>query len=124
MVTALLAASSAKGLVYDAGAFPGDAPTADLPSAPAIDADALGRGRDGGLEEADLRAVRETDTSVIFHSSGTTSGMPKLIPTTHLLMKTFILKKVWDCLFDEEYEASTNVYNRYGFFLSPLGYLR
>jgi acyl-coenzyme A synthetase/AMP-(fatty) acid ligase len=44
----------------------------------------------GTTEESlgNLPAVLDRDVAIIFHSSGTTSGVPKIIPHDHLWMKT------------------------------------
>ena len=118
MVKALLAMSGARAVVFDAAAFP-DAPReSGLPAWPAPGADALREvvaRHEGALwmEEGELVAVGERDPCAIFHSSGTTAGLPKLIPTSHLLMKGFIEEKFPDCLISSEYDASSYVYNRY-----------
>ena len=57
-------------------------------------------------------SVDERAVAVIFHSSGTTSGLPKLIPSSHLLMKTFITHKFPDCLLHGETDPTLTVLNR------------
>ena len=115
MIRALLTASGARALVFDARAFP-DAPAASaIPTTPALDADALRAlvvDPQVGLEEADLPEVEDRQTAVIFHSSGTTCGMPKLIPSSHLLMRTFMTHKFPDCLLDGPHAVASNVFNR------------
>ncbi|KIP04376.1 hypothetical protein PHLGIDRAFT_120740, partial [Phlebiopsis gigantea 11061_1 CR5-6] len=119
VVKALLALGGAEAVVFDADAFP-DAPRESaLRAWPAPGADALRAivaEHPTTLEtaEADLPAVGERDACAVFHSSGTTSGLPKLIPTSHLLMKTFIEHKFPDCLVSSEYDASSYVYNSLG----------
>lgn len=45
-----------------------------------------------------LPPVSERGTAFIIHSSGTTSGMPKLIPSNHLWVKNFVELKYASCL--------------------------
>jgi acyl-coenzyme A synthetase/AMP-(fatty) acid ligase len=118
MIRSLLVLSGAKALIFDPGAFPNIPAESVIPTVPAPGADELQELVDNyegylGLKEQDLLPVGERQTAVIFHSSGTTCGMPKLIPTSHLSMKTFILHKFPDCLLDEEYKVSSNIFNRY-----------
>lgn len=130
MICALLTLSGGKALIFDEEEFPDIAEEYSIPTTPSVGEDALKRlhagtkallastPRMGRLREQDLPRVAERGPAVIFHSSGTTSGMPKLIPTSHLLMKTFMLHKFPDCLLGGDFDIPSNVFNRY--ILQPL----
>lgn len=117
VVHALLTASGAKALIYDTEEHhevPSEFQMLAIPALEAGDLDRLLCDRSGlsGLTTDGLCAVSEREVAVIFHSSGTTSGIPKLIPTSHLLLKTFILHKFPDCLLHGEVNPTSNVFNR------------
>ncbi|EKM58135.1 uncharacterized protein PHACADRAFT_206972 [Phanerochaete carnosa HHB-10118-sp] len=117
MTRALLALSGARALIYDAHALLDVPASSSIPTVAALDADvldALAGEPKQGLEEADLPEVSGRQTAVIFHSSGTTCGMPKLIPTSHILMRVFMTHKFPDCLLDGPHDVSSNVFNSLG----------
>ncbi|GJE85479.1 hypothetical protein PsYK624_015580 [Phanerochaete sordida] len=117
MIHTLLNRSNACGLIYDprvardvAGCL------SNIPTTTALNAESLSAlvascGR--GLSEEDLPFVGERQTAAIFHSSGTTCGLPKLIPTSHLLLRVFITEKFPDCSLDNTQDSS-NIFNSLG----------
>lgn len=122
MIRTLLDRSGAKALTYDAEEYPDIPSETTIPTLPCPTADELerisaqlrqARGGPAVLSETDLCPVTERQSAVIFHSSGTTSGIPKLIPSSHLLLKTFITEKIPDNLFGGGYDISSNVFSRY-----------
>lgn len=78
----LLQKANAKALIFEAAYTP-DLTNCHVPTHAATDV----RGRDlSGIRVppmTDLTTVRGTDTVVIFHTSGSTSGCPKLIPCSY-----------------------------------------
>jgi hypothetical protein len=86
----MLGKSGAKALVIDAQ-FATDAASAGIPTFTTLTADDLKTAPQVYL--GDLPRVQEKDNAVIVHSSGTTSGMPKLIFQSHIWAKTMIQDK-------------------------------
>jgi hypothetical protein len=62
---------------------------------------------------ASLPPVDIRSTAFIIHSSGTTSGMPKLIPSSHLWVKNFAQLKYASCL-EQGYFEGQSVSNSIG----------
>lgn len=52
-------------------------------------------------------AVEERATAFIIHSSGTTSGIPKLIPSNHLWVRNFAELKYASCLEQGSFDGQT-----------------
>ncbi|KAJ7246935.1 putative amp-CoA ligase [Mycena rebaudengoi] len=75
----LLKASGAKALIFDAQ-FTSQCVSAPVPVFPAGTRAMFDSGIDAGINVAEAAA---TDNALIVHSSGTTSGSPKLIPLRH-----------------------------------------
>lgn len=88
----LLSASKAKFLIID-DTFLDQAKTAPVITLSAIAWAELESLSGNETESLSPPEVRDTDTAIIFHSSGTTSGSPKLIPATHSWIKAFITNK-------------------------------
>jgi acyl-coenzyme A synthetase/AMP-(fatty) acid ligase len=87
MVVTLMDKANAKALIMDSH-FTNACSNVSIPRLIAVSEDTLLRW--GTTEESlgDLPAVLDHDVAIIFHSSGTTSGVPKIIPHDHLWMKT------------------------------------
>jgi acyl-coenzyme A synthetase/AMP-(fatty) acid ligase len=76
----LLKKAEAKALIYDLSyeSLLNDRP---LPTFPALNAkDAV---LDSGYKLPDIPIVSDNDIAFVFHTSGSTSGSPKLVPWTH-----------------------------------------
>lgn len=96
----LLSRSGAKVLVYD-NAFKDHVSNVSIPTIPSItltDIEARLPSDSTLPVLGSLAPVTERGTAFIIHSSGTTSGMPKLIPSNHLWVKNFIELKYASCL--------------------------
>jgi len=105
----LLSRSGAKALVFD-DAFKDIVATASVPTIPSLtitDIEAL-LPVDGSIPAVtSLPPVEERGTAFIIHSSGTTSGTPKLIPSNHLWVKTFAQLKYASCLEQGSFEGQS-----------------
>ncbi|KAF9027544.1 acetyl-CoA synthetase-like protein [Hymenopellis radicata] len=85
----LITKSGASALVFDE-TFTDAVKTSKIPTAPALTRVVLDATASAALI---VTSVSYGDTAMIVHSSGTTSGMPKLIPCTHGWMKSFVVDK-------------------------------
>ncbi|KAI0948115.1 hypothetical protein AcW1_009712 [Taiwanofungus camphoratus] len=85
----LLQKANAKALIYDPSYVP-HLSTCPLPIHPAIDAHGIDLGN--APLPLPLVAVKGADTIMIFHTSGSTSGCPKLIPCSYKWLDTAISK--------------------------------
>ncbi|KAJ7171029.1 putative amp-CoA ligase [Mycena filopes] len=106
VVQDLLSAGSAKALILDAE-FSSFSDRSAVPTLPALVTSEF----DGGaLTLGDIipTDVKHTDTAVILHSSGTTSGTPKLIRTSHGWITAYMKFKYSLCQGDVEGENVTN----------------
>ncbi|KAJ7717991.1 putative amp-CoA ligase [Mycena metata] len=106
MVQDLLSASGAKALVLDT-AFSSFSEGSALPTLPSP---VFSDFEVGTLTLSDLvlAYIEQNDTAVIFHSSGTTSGSPKLIRTTHGWISTYMKFKYSLCQGDLKGHNVTN----------------
>jgi hypothetical protein len=96
----LLSRSGAKALVFDA-TFKEHITNSSVPTFPPIaltDIETNLSSDDVSPMLGSLPPVTERSPAFIIHSSGTTSGMPKLIPSNHLWVKNFIELKYASCL--------------------------
>ncbi|KAI0720815.1 acetyl-CoA synthetase-like protein [Cerioporus squamosus] len=104
----LLAKSGGKALVIDPSRLPVN-PSPDTVQSPpshivplddagmlAVIAELKAAGREDELKfsQQSLAPVRRDDLAVMFHSSGTTGGMPKIIPSTYKMLDAVIRYKV------------------------------
>lgn len=109
MVFDLLARSGAKAIVFEE-TFKESVAGATIPLIPSLtlaEVQAL-LPSDGKLPTlGPLLSVPERGTAFIIHSSGTTSGTPKLIPSNHLWVKNFIELKYASCLEQGSFEGQT-----------------
>ena len=55
---------------------------------------AAGREDELKFRQQNIAPVRRDDIAAMFHSSGTTGGLPKIIPTTYKMTETVVLHKV------------------------------
>ncbi|KZT05761.1 putative amp-CoA ligase [Laetiporus sulphureus 93-53] len=95
VVSDLLAMSNAEGLIVDAR-FAKAASSMKVPTFRALTLEEARKIEDA--QSVELAMVSKADTAVIVHSSGTTSGAPKLIPTTHGLLHACLDFKYPSCL--------------------------
>ncbi|KAJ7678090.1 putative amp-CoA ligase [Mycena polygramma] len=104
----LLAKSNAKALILDS-AFASNAARSQVPTLAALSLTALDNSKD--IPVAQIAAVAQDAIAVIVHSSGTTSGTPKLIPTTHSWISTYITNRYSAC---QGCQEGDNVMNTIG----------
>ncbi|KAJ6600810.1 putative amp-CoA ligase [Mycena sp. CBHHK59/15] len=104
----LLSASNAKALILD-DTFSSNAERAPVPTSAALTIADLENSN--GNAEYEIAAVSQDDIALVVHSSGTTSGTPKLIPTTHGWISTYILYRYSVCQGNLDGE---NVFNTIG----------
>ncbi|KAJ7182755.1 hypothetical protein C8R43DRAFT_868796 [Mycena crocata] len=106
VVWELLEKSNAQALILDQDFAP-NAEKSPVPTSAALTFSDL-IDRPGDLKH-NIVAVQSDGVALIVHSSGTTSGTPKLIPTTHGWISTYILKSYSLCqgIMDGENVANT-----------------
>ncbi|EGN93838.1 hypothetical protein SERLA73DRAFT_63440 [Serpula lacrymans var. lacrymans S7.3] len=106
----LVSRSGAKGLVYDS-AFTSqvNSSSSSVPLFPSVPVGVLENNSHFGRTLGTLPSVVEKDTAFVVHSSGTTSGTPKIIPANHLWVKTFIQSKWASSLEQGTFEGQTVV---------------
>lgn len=87
----LLRKSNGKSLIYDAAYTP-DLSTCPFPAHAALDVREIDMRGVPVPPMPDLQKVKGTDTIMIFHTSGSTSGSPKLIPCSYTWLNSVISK--------------------------------
>jgi non-ribosomal peptide synthetase component E (peptide arylation enzyme) len=115
VVYELMSKSGAKVMIYDE-IFAEKVQKFGLPTFLVYDMNSLNTDatvQSDGLCALTTTKALGTDTAVIVHSSGTTSGMPKLIPVTHNWLTSFIIHKWEDVLCQGEY-TTQNIINSLG----------
>jgi acyl-coenzyme A synthetase/AMP-(fatty) acid ligase len=105
IVLSLLAKSGAKALVVD-NQFAASADSSGVASFPPLSYEELSAPKATGFTLSELPAVRLDDLSVIVHSSGSTSGMPKLIPQSHAWIRA-IMELKWPVAEPQGYSTQT-----------------
>lgn len=108
----LLARSGAKCLVYDE-AFASSITSAAVPLLPSLTFLYFERMPDSLISLGDIPSVAPHDTAFIVHSSGTTSGTPKIIPASHLWVITIMKFKYPICAEQGSFEGQ-NIVNSVG----------
>ncbi|GBE88711.1 acetyl-CoA synthetase-like protein [Sparassis latifolia] len=85
----LMRKSNAKSLVYDP-TYAVDLTSSPFPVHPAVDVSSIDL-RSAPLPRM-IEAIKGTDTIMIFHTSGSTSGCPKLVPCSYFWLNAIIHK--------------------------------
>jgi acyl-coenzyme A synthetase/AMP-(fatty) acid ligase len=101
----LLSNSNAKALILDEQ-FASNAEQSLVPTSAALTLSDLANYADNPSSQT--AAVSQEDIAVIVHSSGTTSGTPKLIRTTHGSISTYIISRYSLCQGPQEGENIAN----------------
>lgn len=92
VVYELLKRANAKALIHDAS-FSTSVAYCPIPTLTA--ADARGRILNDVLLPNLAEEVDEHDTAMIFHTSGSTSGSPKLVPCSYRWLDSMVAKATW-----------------------------
>ncbi|KAH9836184.1 acetyl-CoA synthetase-like protein [Rhodofomes roseus] len=87
----LLRKANAQALIFEPTYTP-DLSNCHVPTHAAVDARHHDLSKSTVPPMTDLTKVKGTDTVVIFHTSGSTSGSPKLIPCSYLWLTTILAK--------------------------------
>jgi acyl-coenzyme A synthetase/AMP-(fatty) acid ligase len=106
----LMEHSGAQALVYD-DVFNDQLTSCQVPVLRAVSESAIPSHADFDLKQ--LPFANQADIALIVHSSGTTSGMPKIIPVTHGWLASFVTVKYQATLKQGDYD-DCNVTNTLG----------
>ncbi|KAI0312049.1 acetyl-CoA synthetase-like protein [Amylostereum chailletii] len=121
MIFDLLHKSDGKAFVVDPIHNSQLSNTNDIPTFPTVDDNdmvkaiesVLARDGEGALIFDKIPAVSLDDTAVFFHSSGTTGGLPKIIPNTFKMLRT-VIKDKWPAAHSKPVKGRQLVVNTLG----------